>query len=76
MPFATHSILVRSLALAGLALILSACTDSGGSANPTAVANTVTVSGTVGGTRIVAMNDNDQIVYVSNASGIFKVVPQ
>ena len=69
MTFPTHSILVRSLALAGLALFLSACADSGGGANPTAVANTVTVSGTVGGTRIVAMNDNDQIVVEDDTAG-------
>lgn len=48
MAFAAHSIIVRSLALAGLVLILSACTESGGGENPIAVANTATVSGTVG----------------------------
>jgi glucose/arabinose dehydrogenase len=69
MAFAAHSIIVRSLALAGLALILSACTESGGGENPIAVANTVTVSGTVGGTRIVAMNDNDQIVVEDDTAG-------
>ena len=69
MIFAAHGILVRSLALAGLALILSACTESGGGENPIAVANTVTVSGTVGGTRIVAMNDNDQIVVEDDTTG-------
>ena len=69
MTFAAHGILVRSLALAGLALILSACTESGGGENPIAVANTVTVSGTVGGTRIVAMNDNDQIVVEDDTAG-------
>jgi glucose/arabinose dehydrogenase len=69
MTFAAHSIIVRSLALAGLALILSACTESGGGADPIAVANTVTVSGTVGGTRIVAMNDNDQIVVEDDTAG-------
>jgi glucose/arabinose dehydrogenase len=69
MIFAAHSIIVRSLALAGLALILSACTESGGGGNPIAVANTVTVSGTVGGTRIVAMNDNDQIVVEDDTAG-------
>ena len=58
MTFKAHSVIVRSLAFAGLALILTACTESGGGANPVAVANTVTVSGT----RIVAMSDNDQIV--------------
>ena len=69
MTFAAHGILVRSLALAGLALILSACTESGGGENPIAAANTVTVSGTVGGTRIVAMNDNDQIVVEDDTAG-------
>ena len=66
---AAQGILVRSIALAGLALILSACTESGGGENPIAVANTVTVSGTVGGTRIVAMNDNDQIVVEDDTTG-------
>ena len=69
MTFAAQNIIVRSLALAGLALILSACTESGDGANPIAVANTVTVSGTVGGTRIVAMNDNDQIVVEDDTAG-------
>lgn len=69
MIIASHSILVRSLALAGLALILGACTESGGGADPIAAANTVTVSGTVGGTRIVAMNDNDQIVVEDDTAG-------
>ena len=69
MTFAAHNIIVRSLALAGLGLILSACTESGDGANPIAVANTVTVSGTVGGTRIVAMNDNDQIVVEDDTAG-------
>ena len=69
MTFAAHGILVRSLALAGLALILSACTESGGGENPIAVANTVTVSGTVGGTRIVAMNDNDNLLFVDFSRG-------
>ena len=69
MIVAAHSIIVRSLALAGLGLLLTACTESGGGANPIAVANTVTVSGTVGGTRIVAMNDNDQIVVEDDTAG-------
>jgi glucose/arabinose dehydrogenase len=69
MTFAVHSFVVRSLALAGLALMLSACTESGGGANPTASANTVTVNGTVGGTRIVAMNDNDEIVVEDDTAG-------
>ena len=69
MTFAVHSFVVRSLALAGLAFMLSACTESGGGANPTASANTVTVNGTVGGTRIVAMNDNDEIVVEDDTAG-------
>jgi len=40
-----------------------------GWANPIAAANTVTVSGTVGGTRIVAMNDNDNLLFVDFSSG-------
>jgi len=58
-----HSVIVRSLAFARLALLLSACTESGGGAN------TVTVTGTVGGTRIVAINDNDQIVVEDDTAG-------
>jgi glucose/arabinose dehydrogenase len=69
MIIAAHSILVRSLALAGLVFILSACTESGDGANTVVAANTVTVSGTVGGTRIVAMNDNDQIVVEDDTVG-------
>ncbi|HKQ35893.1 MAG TPA: PQQ-dependent sugar dehydrogenase [Nitrospiraceae bacterium] len=69
MIIAAHRILIRSLALAGLALMLSACPESGGGSDPIAAANTVTVSGTVGGTRIVAMNDNDQIVVEDDTAG-------
>ncbi|HSQ92363.1 MAG TPA: PQQ-dependent sugar dehydrogenase [Nitrospiraceae bacterium] len=69
MIITAHSILVRSLALARLALMLGSCTESGGGADPIAAANTVTVSGTVGGTRIVAMNDNDQIVVEDDTAG-------
>jgi len=65
MTFAAQGILVRFLALAGLALILSACTESGGGENPIAVANTVTGSGT----RIVEMNDNDNLLFVDFSSG-------
>lgn len=68
MTFAAHGILVRSLALAGLALILSACTESGGGENPIAVANTVTVNGTVVGTSLVTMNDNDNLLFVDFSS--------
>ena len=69
MTFAAHSIIVRALVLAGLALFLSACSESGGGSNPAISATTVTVSGTVGGTRIVAMNDNDQIVVEDDTAG-------
>lgn len=69
MNFAAQGSILRYLALAGLVLMHSACTDSGSGADPIAVANTVTVSGTVGGTRIVAMNDNDQIVVEDDTAG-------
>ena len=71
MTFAAHSIIVRSLALAGLALILSACIDSGsggGGATPTAQTG-VSISGTVSGTRIVAVNTGDQIVAEDDTAG-------
>ena len=69
MIFAPHSLIIRSLALAGLALMFSACTESGGGSNGATSASTVAVSGTVGGTRIVAMNDNDQIVVEDDTAG-------
>ncbi|MEP6958016.1 MAG: hypothetical protein ABI980_04745 [Nitrospirota bacterium] len=69
MTFAAHSNIVRSPALAGLVLLLSACTGSGEGSNNAAPASTVTVSGTVGGTRIVAMNDNDHIVAEDDTAG-------
>jgi hypothetical protein len=69
MTFAAHGFIARSLAVAGLAFILSACTESGGGANPIAAANTVTVSGTVDGTRIATMNDNDNLLFVDFSSG-------
>jgi hypothetical protein len=69
MTVVAWSISVRSLVLAGLALILSVSTESGGGANPIAVANTVTVIGTVGETSIVAMNDNDNLLFVEFSSG-------
>lgn len=75
MIFAAPHILVRSFALAGLALILSACTESGGGSNNVASANMVTVTGTVGGTRIVAMNDNDQIVVEDDTAGRLPSAP-
>jgi hypothetical protein len=75
MAFAGYSLLVRSFALAGLTLILGACMDSGSGASPTTQANSVTISGTVGGTRIVAMNDNDQIVVEDDTAGRSPSVP-
>jgi hypothetical protein len=62
MTFVARSISIRSLALAGLALILSACTESGGGAN------SIAVSGTVDGTSIVTMNDNDNLLFVDFSS--------
>ena len=71
MTFAAHGILVRSLALAGLALILSACIDSGsggGGTTPTGQTG-VSISGTVSGTRIVAVNASDQIIAQDDTAG-------
>jgi hypothetical protein len=62
MTFVARSVSVRSLVLARLALILSACTESEGGANP------IAVIGTVGGTSIVAMNDNDNLLFVDFSS--------
>jgi glucose/arabinose dehydrogenase len=71
MTFAAHSIIVRSLAFAGLVLFLSACTDSGsggGGTTPTAQTG-ASISGTVSGTRIVAVNTSDQIVAEDDTAG-------
>ena len=64
MTFVARSVSVRSLVLAGLALILSACTESEGGVNP------IAAIGTVGGTSIVAMNDNDNLLFVDFSSRI------
>jgi len=69
MTFAPHSMFLRSLALGTLVLMLSACTESGGGSSQAISANTVTVNGTVGGTRIVAMNDNDEILVEDDTAG-------
>jgi glucose/arabinose dehydrogenase len=61
----------RSLAYMGLALLLSACGDSGsggGGTTPTAQSG-VSISGTVSGTRIVAVNTSDQIVAEDDTAG-------
>jgi glucose/arabinose dehydrogenase len=71
MTFASHSIIVRSLALAGLVFLLSGCIDSGsggGGTTPTAQTG-VSISGTVSGTRIVAVNTSDQIVAEDDTAG-------
>lgn len=71
MTFSAHGIIARSLVLAGLALILSACTDGGsggGGTTPTAQTG-VSISGTVSGTRIVAVNTSDQIVAEDDTAG-------
>ena len=71
MTFAPYSTIVRSLALAGLTLFLSACIDSGsGGGGTTPIAQTgVSISGTVSGTRIVAMDENDQIIAQDDTAG-------
>ena len=70
MAFAAHSIIVRSLAFAGLVLFLSACTDSGSGGGTTPTAQTgASISGTVSGTRIVAVNTSDQIVAEDDTAG-------
>ena len=71
MTFAPYSVIVRSLVLAGLALFLSACIDSGsggGGTTPTAQTG-VSISGTVSGTRIVAVDANDQIIAQDDTAG-------
>jgi hypothetical protein len=71
MTFAPHNIIVRSLVIAGLALFLSACTDSGsggGGTSPTAQTS-VSISGTVSGTRIVAVDESDQIIAQDDTAG-------
>jgi glucose/arabinose dehydrogenase len=71
MIFAAHNVIVRFLAFAGLMLFLSACTDSGsggGGTTPTAQTG-ASISGTVSGTRIVAVNPSDQIVAEDDTAG-------
>ncbi|TKB65640.1 MAG: PQQ-dependent sugar dehydrogenase [Nitrospira sp.] len=71
MTFAPHSGIVRSLALAGLALLFSGCIDSGsggGGTTPTAQTG-ISISGTVSGTRIVAVNSSDQIIAEDDTAG-------
>ncbi|MGH7181900.1 MAG: hypothetical protein ACREJN_07990, partial [Nitrospiraceae bacterium] len=75
MTFALYDSIVRCLIFAGLALIFGACTESGGGSNDVTSANTVTVSGTVGETRIVAMNDNDHIVVEDDTAGRLPSAP-
>jgi len=69
MTFAAHGILVRSLALAGLVLILSGpdLTQLGTSS--------IAYNGGNGG-LLSLMLGADGFVYVSNTNAIFKVVPQ
>ena len=71
MTFAAHNVIVRFLAFAGLILFLSACTGSGsegGGTTPTAQTG-ASISGTVSGTRIVAVNTSDQIVAEDDTAG-------
>jgi len=63
--------IVRSLVFAGLAFLLSACTNSGsggGGTTPTAQTG-VSISGTVSGTRIIAVDGNDQIIAEDDTAG-------
>jgi glucose/arabinose dehydrogenase len=70
MSFKTHHIVVRTLAFAGLMLFLSACTDSGSGGETIPAAQTgASISGTVSGTRIVAVNPSDQIVAEDDTAG-------
>ena len=66
-----HRIITQFLAVAGLAFFLSACIDSGsggGGTTPTAQTG-VSISGTVSGTRIVAVNASDQIIAQDDTAG-------
>ncbi len=57
------------LAIIVIGWALAACTENGsGTAAPAAPAG-VSISGTVGGTRIVAINDNDQILAQDDTAG-------
>jgi aldose sugar dehydrogenase len=70
MIFKVHNVIVQSLAFAGLVLFLSACTDSGSGGGTTPTAQTgASISGTVSGTRIVAVNTSDQIVAEDDTAG-------
>jgi len=63
--------IVRSLVFAGLAFLLSACTNGGsegGGTTPTAQTG-VSISGTVSGTRIVAVDESDQILAEDDTAG-------
>ena len=70
MIFKVHNVIVQSLAFAGLVLFLSACTESGSGGGTTPTAQTgASISGTVSGTRIVAVNTSDQIVAEDDTAG-------
>lgn len=61
----------KLVAYATLLLALGSCSDSGsGGGGTTSTAQTdVSISGTVGGTRIVAVNANDQIIAQDDTAG-------
>ncbi len=62
--------IVRSLVLAGLALFLSACPGGSGGGGTTPTAQTsVSISGTVSGTRIVAVDASNQIIAEDDTAG-------
>ncbi len=71
MIFGPFNMLVRSFALVGVALFIGACTNGGsegGGTMPTAQTG-VSIGGTVSGTRIVAMDGNDQIIAEDDTTG-------
>lgn len=70
MTLTLHRMIVRSLALAGLMLFISACTNSGSGGGGAPTAQTVaSIGGTVSGTRIVAVDENDQILAEDDTAG-------
>ena len=63
---------ISVLPLIGAAVIgcaLVSCTDNGGGGGVSPTVQGVSIAGTVGGTSIVAMNDNDQILAQDDTAG-------
>lgn len=70
-----RAILCYLTAAAGLVGSLTACPGGGGESSSPSVTASVAVSGTVAGTRIVAMNDNDQILAQDDTAGRAATAP-